>query len=520
MRERLENGTQDTEQRQQRDELDALFELFLDRKPADRELVELCDVAGDGDTAVINFLFDHPAYRFKNACYPSDYVVPIEKNHPITSDFSPLHVDVAYRFLFGRTATDAELSQGVETYNNTRDFRHFLFAKQEFAKARFKRPNISENRLGPVGHERFHRAVADIAHECEEILDQLVDFVRYIGDRNWKAEVLAQKRIKISRLANIERRNIAIIVKPSYLGELDRVLRSGERNIRTFRSSQEFFDSDFCNETHVVVINNNFFPTTELQLRWRNYLKEPESPLGVLWSYDNHHSFANTIITHSIFDVIVPAHANYTDYLLTTPTILLPATPCGLAQWTPDVVMEGYEAFGNVERTDKLDGGYNLYFNRNAYRNAKIETISAGMPESNVRGVVFNEQRYWQNSDLDNLKEWMSHKTSVAIPVNNDLPIRVFDALAAGQIPLVPGWLGGFDSIISPALQRSLPIVKFLDYDVSEIRRAHRKALKLFDQGGAEGIKRRRDYCLNTHTLNHRYEEILTKIENLITIDS
>ena len=520
MRKRLKTGTQNIERSQQRDLLHALFELFLDRKPTDPELKELCDVEKGGAAAVVDFLFDHPMYRFKNGYYPSDYVVPIEKNHPITSDFSSQHVEIAYLFLLGRSATNAELSQGVEKFDNTRDFRHFLFAKQEFANAHFKRPNISEKRLGPVGQERFHRAVADIAHECEEILDQLVDFIRYIGDQDWKAEILAQKRIKISRLIKVDRRNIAIIVKPSYLGELDSVLNNDGRNIRTFKSSQDFFESEFSAKTDIIVVNNNFFPTTELQLKWRNYLKEPDSPLGVLWSYDNHHSFANTIITHSIFDVLIPAHANYTDYLVTAPTLLLPATPCGLAQWTPAVVMEGYANFRDNERTNKLDGGYNLYFNRNAYRNAKISQLSKGMPDSHVRGVVFNEQRYWQNSDLDNLKEWMSHKVSIAVPVNNDLPIRVFDALAAGQIPLVPGWLGSFDSIISPELQRSLPIVKFFDYNVEEVSRAHKKALELFDQGGAEGIVRRRDYCLNTHTLNHRYADILTKIENLIDIDS
>ena len=119
---------------------------------------------------------------------------------------------------------------------------------------------------------------------------------------------------------------------------------------------------------------------------------------------------------------------------------------------------------------------------------------------------------YWKRTSEENFKEWMNYKTSICLPVNNDMPIRMFDALAVGQIPLVPAWIDGLDHVISLADQDRLPIVKFYDNTIEEIGRAYERAIQLFDAGGPDGAAERSAYCVQNHTFSRRYEEILCKV--------
>ena len=497
-------------------QLKSLFEGFLDRAPNEKETVALKAASAEGHAAIKAYLLEHHQYRLKNSFFPHDYVMPNTKRHPIETSLGEHHVSSMFLLLLGRKPSSSETKDALEQSTSTRDLRYLLLTNAEYIQKTHKRPKIFAHDIGNIGSPQFDQAIGQIGQECERLIDPAVDFIRFIESRDWQKARLKNLKLKSKRIAGKAKQRIAIIVKKSFIGELDKQLSNDDRIVKSYPNSESFFEDSFCEETDIAIVNANYVATPELQKQWKQLLKPVKGPLGVIWNYDNHHSFTGNIVKGSIFDVFVPAHTNYTDYLMTAKCLLVSPTPCGLAQWTPDFVREGFEKFGNQERSNKLDGGFTLHNYRGAYREKFIEELSQALPNSDVRGVRFGEKGYWRNDPMENVKTWMSYKSSVSISINNDIPIRVFDALAVGQIPLVPSWLSGFDSIIPQSEQKRLPVVRYYENSAAEVARAHRQAIELFDKDGYEGALRRHNYCLEHHTLNQRYEDILGKIDQIV----
>ena len=415
-----------------------------------------------------------------------------------------------------RDPAASEIAEALEKNSTTRELRYHVLSTEEYLKKAHIRWKVYMHDIGDIGTPHFFQSMDQIGQECERLIDPSIDFIRFIESRDWQRNRLDKLRIKAKRVAHKSKINVALVVKQTFAEELEQNLSNMRQTVKSFPNSDALFDDPFCKEADVVITNANYLSTPELQKKWKEYLNPESGPIGVVWNYDNHHSFTSNIVKGSIFDIFVPAHTNYTDYLNIAKSLLVSPTPCGLAQWTPDFVRKGFRKFGGQQRSNKLDGGFTLHNYRGAYRGALIEELSTKLEDSDVRGIPFGKQGYWRNDQFENLKTWMSYKTSVSISINNDIPIRVFDALAVGQIPLVPSWLSGFDAIIPQREQERLPIVRYFENTAEEVSRAHKQAIALFDRDGKRGAKRRRDYCLKHHTLNQRYEDILDKVAQVI----
>ena len=97
----------------------------------------------------------------------------------------------------------------------------------------------------------------------------------------------------------------------------------------------------------------------------------------------------------------------------------------------------------------------------------------------------------------------------MCLPLVNDLSNRFFDALAAGQVPIVASDILDLDRVIPPDLQTSLPIIRLQDYTVAALRDAHGRAISAFDSEGNEGAERRYRFVLRNHMLANRIRLIL-----------
>jgi hypothetical protein len=96
-----------------------------------------------------------------------------------------------------------------------------------------------------------------------------------------------------------------------------------------------------------------------------------------------------------------------------------------------------------------------------------------------------------------------------------DLSQRLFDALLTGQVPLVPAGVHDLDAVIPPPLQEELPIVRFDNYMVEEVKAAHRRALGLFDRDAEPGATRRHAFALGQHTFPVRIRQTIETLEGL-----
>ncbi len=139
------------------------------------------------------------------------------------------------------------------------------------------------------------------------------------------------------------------------------------------------------------------------------------------------------------------------------------------------------------------------------------------MPEADVFLMPPEDRsRYSQKSKVEKFQEWNAYKTTLILPVDQDLSTRVFDAILAGQVPIIPEMVLDLDKAIPPEMQQKLGIVRIPnDFSILALRRAWRQAIHNFDQAGVSGIMFRQHYILHNHMLRHRVYAMLQAILDL-----
>jgi L-rhamnose mutarotase len=123
--------------------------------------------------------------------------------------------------------------------------------------------------------------------------------------------------------------------------------------------------------------------------------------------------------------------------------------------------------------------------------------------------------RYWDLSRHERFQEWSSYKCSIIVPLVKDLSTRVFDALAAGQIPIVPEEIQDLDSVCSRELQAQLGIVRIPALTAHDLSIGIQQAVGNFDALGTSGIIARSEYVVKHGLLGHR---LLHMLQTLTTI--
>lgn len=232
------------------------------------------------------------------------------------------------------------------------------------------------------------------------------------------------------------------------------------------------------------------------------------------WFWDNHHHlFANFDVAERL-DIIVPGHHFARHYLSNRDAIGGPSLPLCITQWSEREARGFWAEYEDCPRSDALYGGFVRYAFASK-RNTLIEKlIGAGFD-----GVYFLPegylQRYFGLSLRERFREWASHKASIIVPLAGDLSQRLFDSLLAGQVPIVPRDVMDLDSVVSPELQKMLPIIRFDKYDVDSVRDAYAEAIAAFDGGGTAGARARHLFALEGHTFNARILTLLEQLQDL-----
>ncbi|WP_296819963.1 glycosyltransferase family 2 protein [Brevundimonas sp.] len=232
------------------------------------------------------------------------------------------------------------------------------------------------------------------------------------------------------------------------------------------------------------------------------------------WFWDNHHHlFPNRDVVERL-DYWSAGHAFVSNYLANDQALKLEPTPLSVTQWARQEAEIFYREVGDQPRSDVLYGGFVRY----AFAEKRNTLIQALMDEGE-EGVYFLEEadarRYFDRSRRSRFAEWAAHKTSLCLPLDGDLSQRLFDALLTGQVPIAPKDIADLDAVIPPALQKKLPIVRFDKYKPGDVKAAHAKALKLFDEGGAEGAMVRHRIALESHMFSDRIAALLDKVRAL-----
>jgi len=230
----------------------------------------------------------------------------------------------------------------------------------------------------------------------------------------------------------------------------------------------------------------------------------------VAWSFANHVSYlANTMLATAA-DVLFPAHAMPVNYMARWAAGPLgPVVPLALFQWSrPELARLCNDCRGEP-RSDALSGHFSLYAAASQRNRLIVEAIRR-WPDADLS--LRRGWRYHALSPRDRFLRWRRFKCSLVLPVHGDLSMRFFDALAAGQVPIVARDILDFDRIIPPRLQASLPVVRLERYDLEALRAAHAAAIAAFDRGGEVAAAERQRFVVQEHTLAHRIRDIVAHV--------
>jgi hypothetical protein len=241
---------------------------------------------------------------------------------------------------------------------------------------------------------------------------------------------------------------------------------------------------------NIVLINNNDLAVGESAPGYVRLFASSPDTIFLGWDYDNHHWMESSLALAAHTDLYFPAH-NENMYLLSKVNALTAGPiPCACVQWTPQFLADNLGAMLARQRSDE-PLGMHFFYQQFAFRNQTVVTLN-----QKYKQIGFAERSFQAKTPADRLAEWMDHKAHWIIPVLNDIPIRLFDALASGGIPIIP------ESLRFLAPVSGLPRDSVVFYGPDDIFHPHKiveKALRLFDEGGQAGIAARHRHALAHH---------------------
>ena len=311
---------------------------------------------------------------------------------------------------------------------------------------------------------------------------------------------------KSARLAKLRARfaphGIRRVFLSHYLAEVDLVSPGIERH----HLGKDFFQNTDLAHTKalldgaMLIINNSDFLDVTTLLRYLELYLACDNTVFVVWDFDNHHRLKVSKLCAAHSDLYVPAHPDNLYMLSRYNSTLGAPVPGATVQWSQKFLADHLPYMIQAERSsDPL--GKHFFTDAFKYRNQVVNTLG-----DHYTSIGFSEWGFHGRSREDRLKEWTTHKAHWIVPVLNDIPIRIFDALVTGGIPIVPESLRFQPPVDTIARHH---IVFYGPDDILHPHPLVARANALFDEGGRAQLVQRHLFALNHHLANSRIQKIL-----------
>ncbi len=277
---------------------------------------------------------------------------------------------------------------------------------------------------------------------AKELSNSNLSKVINVSQQNREAEILFSinmnkeeiYRNKKAIFSNTEFKKIFIIYNSTNYGHVSNYIN----DVEIIKFELEKFKSADTNELSVlfqdsiIIMTNNLFAQIGIEKLSSIYERLPNS-VWVIQDYDNHHWIENSIQASIFADIYFPAHMDGEISLLTKINPNVPCfLPCGSNQWSRSFIDAHQDNLIKVSRQSEPLGKY-YFYEKFIHRNKIINSLNKLY--KNI-GIVGND--FHQLSENEKWNEWISHRYHWIIPTANDLPIRFFDALITGGIPIIP----------------------------------------------------------------------------------
>lgn len=250
----------------------------------------------------------------------------------------------------------------------------------------------------------------------------------------------------------------------------------------------------------IYILNNNDIAQIG-QKYVTMFASEPRAHVCI-WDFDNHHEIASSINFAILSDFYVPCHPhNNETYAEVTKAMGRPVS-AAVIQWSRAYLSEHRDRLLAATRDPEPLGRHILY-PQFPERNAMLQTLNTHFKHIGPAGRTYHDR-----TELDRLDEWAAHMSHWIIPTRNDLPIRVFDALITGGLPILPAILRDLPALA--ALQEHL--FYFNPSDVEAPQAIVEAANAHFRKQGKDGVLARHELAMATSHVDTRIQEILAQI--------
>jgi hypothetical protein len=240
----------------------------------------------------------------------------------------------------------------------------------------------------------------------------------------------------------------------------------------------------------VVIVNNNDVGHGNAMPGFTELLRRCERTVFIGWDWDNHHWLEVSCFLAAHSDVYAPAHHENLYLLSRYNATLAGPVYCAAVQWPRAFLTEQLPAMLTAERSDAPLGKH-IPYAPFGFRNRVVTTLSQRYPS-----IGFSDRSFHVRTPEERLAEWTAHKLHWIVPVLNDVPIRIFDALITGGIPVLPESLRHLPPV------RDLPrehVVFYGPQDIVEPQAVVEQGVALFNRGGREGMVARHRLALDRH---------------------
>lgn len=255
----------------------------------------------------------------------------------------------------------------------------------------------------------------------------------------------------------------------------------------------------------VVIINNNDVDMS----CYADIYNHCDKTCFIGWDWDNHHwlELSTFLAAHS--DIYAPAHHENLYLLSRYNWLTCGPVYCATVQWSRRFLTDHLSEMLQADRSAEPLGKH-IPYTPFRFRLQVITTLS-----QHYSSIGFSDRTFHVRTPGERLREWYSHKMHWIVPVLNDVPIRIFDALVTGGIPIVPESL----RLLPPVNAISLEHILFYNpADIVSPKNLVARANTLFDEGGHDRIAERHRYALEHHHGNSRIRQMLSYVAELFHV--
>lgn len=321
-------------------------------------------------------------------------------------------------------------------------------------------------------------------------------------------EKLERKKRRIEKYKSTDKKYILVVVDPPNLIKATRLSDiDGYEAVTIDRLS---IGPPSGETSGIIVFTNNVISKIasrgelfiKIRLLWQNFI-------FICHDYDNHHWYPMSKLSAEFSDFYFPAHPCGFGWTEEFPSYTKTFVPCGSIQWSKETLIRFIQDEIFCKRSDEPLGGHTRY-PRFGYRNTIIEKFAQQYHE--IRFV--NTEQFHMLTEEQKLDSWKHSKVHLIAPVNSDVPIRFFDALITGGLPIVP------TELVASLQYFGVPPDFYTSFAIAELdnpKRVIERALEKYEQQGALGILSRAMFALEKFHVLGLVKEMVNKVNNEMT---